>query len=78
MVIAEAKERYAEEIIRYKGQERRRNWPYTEDEQAYIGKLIEILRGSNKKNAGAIRVNIDALHETRNVIPSEVKKTKEA
>lgn len=73
-----------EEIVRepvpqYAGPERRYNWPYTHEEQLYIQKLVAILRGRNKKNISAIKENIDAFYETRNVnIPEEVKKTKEA
>lgn len=55
------------------------NWPYTQDEQEYIRKLVAILRGKNKKNVSAIKENIDAFYETRNVeIPLEVKKVEGA
>ncbi|OQD46418.1 hypothetical protein BIY37_03425 [Candidatus Brocadia sapporoensis] len=62
-------------IIQYEGQERRKYWPYTQEEQLYHDKLQAILKGKNKKNALAIKQNIDAFYETRDVeIPLEKKK----
>ncbi|HHT9111549.1 MAG TPA: hypothetical protein ACFYDZ_10395 [Candidatus Brocadiaceae bacterium] len=61
-------------IIDYKGEERHKHLPYTPDEQAHIDKLVAILRGANRKNARAIRENIDAFHETKDIpisIPGE-------
>ncbi len=66
-------------IIPYEGIERRKNWPYTQEEQYYINKVVEILRGKNKKNAQAIKQNIDAFYDTRDVeIPLEAKKAEGA
>ena len=64
--------------ILYTGPERRHNVPYTREEQLYMEKLLDILRGSNKKNVSAIKENIDAFHETRNFNTSEAVKKTEA
>lgn len=67
------------ETTLYAGFERRHNMPYTAEERLYMEKLLDILRGSNKKNVSAIKENIDAFHETRNFNTSEaVKKTNDA
>ena len=64
--------------ILYTGPERRHNVPYTREERLYMEKLLDILRGSNKKNVSAIKENIDAFHETRNFNTSEAVKKTEA
>ncbi len=52
---------------------------YTEEERLYVDKLLEIFKGSNKKNISAIKENIDAFYETRNVtIQSDLKKANDA
>lgn len=67
------------EIIPYMGPERRRGWPYSQEELEYTNKLVAILKGKNKKNAQAIKQNIDAFYETRDVeIPLEAKKAEGA
>ena len=69
----------AGEIIPYTGPERRKNWPYTQEEQEFIDMLISILRGKNKDNKKAIIENIKAFYKTRDVeIPLEVKKAERA
>lgn len=66
-------------IIPYEGPERRKYWPYTPEEQLYHDKLQAILKGKNKKNALAIKQNIDAFYDTREVEnPLEVKKAEGA
>lgn len=61
------------------GHERRGSVLYTEEERLYMEKLLDVLRGSNKKNASAIKENIDAFYETRNFNTSgAVKKTNNA
>lgn len=42
-------------------------YPYTPNEQHYIGLLAEILRGKNQKNARAIRENIEAFHYSKDM-----------
>ena len=42
-------------------------YPFSPDEQHYIGLLIEILRGKNKKNARAIKENIEAFHYSKDL-----------
>lgn len=41
--------------------------PFELEEQKYIGLLIEIFRGSNKKNIRALKENIGAFYDTRNI-----------
>lgn len=48
------------------------------EEPLYIGKLVAILRGKNRKNASAIKENLDAFYETRDIVPGELKKTNHA
>ena len=42
-------------------------YPYSPDEQHYIGLLTEILRGKNKKNSRAIKENIEAFHYSKDL-----------
>ena len=41
--------------------------PYSPEEQRCIGLLIGILRGENKKNARAIKENIEAFHFSKDL-----------
>lgn len=41
--------------------------PYSGEERHYIGVLIEILRGANQKNAGAIKENLEAFHISKDM-----------
>lgn len=68
-----------EQVIHYEGQERRRNWPYSQEEQEFIGKLIAILRGKNKINITVIKGNINAFYATKDIdVPLEAKKVEGA
>lgn len=68
-----------EPVIKYEGPERRRNWPYSQEEQEFVNMLISILRGKNEDNKKAIIENIKAFYKTRDIeIPGEFKKVKEA
>ena len=64
--------------ILYTGPERRRSLLYTNEERLCMEKLLDIMRGRNKKNASAIKENIDAFYETRDIIPGELKKANNA
>ena len=68
MVISEAKELYLAE------KEGIDDLKKKIEEPLYIGKLVAILRGKNRKNASAIKENIDAFYETRDIVPGELKK----
>lgn len=68
MVISEAKELYLAE------KEGIEDLKKKIEEPLYIGKLVAILRGKNRKNASAIKENIDAFYETRDIVPGELKK----
>lgn len=72
MVISEAKELYHAE------KEGIDNLKKKVEEPLYIGKLVAILRGKNRKNASAIKENIDAFYETRDIVPGELKKANNA
>ncbi len=72
MVISEAKEQYVAEKEVFDDLKKKSEEPF------YIGKLVAILRGRNSKNASAIKENIDAFYETRDVVPGELKKTENA
>ena len=68
MVISEARELYLAE------KESIDDLKKNLEEPLYIGKLVAILRGKNRKNASAIKENIDAFYETRDIVPGELKK----
>lgn len=72
MVISEAKELYLAE------KESLDDLKKKAEEPLYIGKLVAILRGKNRKNASAIKENIDAFYETRDIVPGELKKANHA
>ena len=72
MVISEAKELYLAE------KESLDDLKKKAEEPLYIGKLVAILRGKNRKNASAIKENIDAFYETRDIVPGELKKANNA
>lgn len=72
MVISEAKELYLAE------KESIDDLKKNLEEPLYIGKLVAILRGKNRKNASAIKENIDAFYETRDIVPGELKKANNA
>ena len=42
-------------------------YPYSPEEQRYIGLLTDILRGKNQKNARAIKENIEAFHYSKDM-----------
>lgn len=68
-----------EPIIPYGGPERRKNWPYTQEEQKFVGKLVAIMRGKNKINITAIKENINAFYATKDIeVPLEAKKVEGA
>lgn len=46
-------------------------YPYSPDEQHYISLLTEILRGENRKNARAIKENIEAFHYSKDLSPAQ-------
>ncbi len=48
------------------------------EEPLYISKLVAILQGKNRKNASAIKENIDAFYDTRDIVPGELKKLENA
>ena len=72
MVISEAKELYLAE------KESLDDLKKKAEEPLYLGKLVAILRGKNRKNASAIKENIDAFYETRDIVPGELKKANNA
>lgn len=45
-------------------------YPYSPDEQRYIGLLAEILRGENKENAKLVKGNIEAFHKLKDTLIS--------
>lgn len=72
MVISDAKELYLAEKKSLDDLKKKA------EEHLYATKLLAILRGKNRKNASAIKENIDAFYETRDVVLGEVKKTNHA